>query len=78
MQCASKYEFPAPFQIPYTVVEHAVGNFQLSQHFVYQCAMFLIFKTRAMPKSFLGNQRKTSSIPIFHFWVFCFYDILTF
>jgi len=31
-----------------------------------------------MPESFLGNQGKTSPTPIFHFWVFRFYDILTF
>jgi hypothetical protein len=26
------------------------------------------YQTRAMPESFLGNQRKASSIPIFYFW----------
>ncbi len=36
------------------------------------------YQTRGMPESFRENQRKTSLIPIFHFWVFRFYEILTF
>ena len=36
------------------------------------------YQTRVMPESFLGNQRKSSSIPIFHFWILNFWIILTF
>ena len=36
------------------------------------------YQTRAMPNTFLGNQGKTSPIPIFHFWIFNYYVILTF
>jgi hypothetical protein len=36
------------------------------------------YQTRAMPNTFLGNQRKVSRTSIFHFWSFNFYDILTF
>jgi hypothetical protein len=35
------------------------------------------YQTRAMPESFLGNQRKTPN-PDISFLVFRFYDILTF
>ena len=50
----------------------------LRQHFVYENAIFLIIKLRAMPNAFLGNQRETSPIPIFYFWAvqfLCYFDI---
>ncbi len=36
------------------------------------------YQTRAMPNTFLGNQRKAPPTQIFHLWVFNFYIILTF
>ena len=33
-----------PFQTPNIGIDHMVANFQLSQHFVYKSALFLIIK----------------------------------
>ena len=72
MQCSLKHEFPVPFQTPDIGVNQVVANFLLSQHCVYKNALFLIIKTRAMPESFLGNQRKVSPSLILNLWIFDF------
>jgi hypothetical protein len=44
MQFASKDKFPGSLRPPDIVVSSLFDHFQLSQEYVYQCAIFLILK----------------------------------
>ena len=49
-----------------------------TKEYVYGYTLFLIVNFQGIANTFLGNQRITSPVSIFYFWVFRFYDILTF
>lgn len=67
MQCASKHKFPIPFQTLYIVVEQAVGNFQLSQNYVYKCFISDFRVARNVRTILHYRDSFKEAVPVFHF-----------